>query len=188
MNGPPLPPTPDYRSKNQDVVQHILDILSDNAVTDALHFFDNPFREIDESELPCIKAAIMGGDSTMENTKIEYSHKPQIVVAYVCQGNDKLAAKLNYMGERISRFLINYENTENEKLGLDEMMQTGWDLSLEKGASGTGAIVLKFAGKYWTDHAPVLGPLEEVYVEYKPTTAPPDDDPLYDETITLPQS
>ncbi len=185
---PQASPTPDYRSKNQDLVQKILDLLADNAVTDAQHFFDNPFREISEEELPCIKAAIMRGDSNRENTKIEYSHKPELVVVYVCQNNDKLAAKLNYFGERISRFLINYENTENEDLGLDDLVQTGWDLSLQNGEVGTGALILKFTGTYWTDHAPVLGPLEEVYVAYKPTTAPADDDPLYDETITLPQS
>lgn len=179
--------TPDYRSKNQDLVQHILDVLADEAVTDAVAFFDNPFREVAEEELPCIKAAIMRGDSTRETTKIEYSHKPELVVVYCAQNNDKLAAVLNYYGERISRFLINYENTENVKLGLDDLVMTGWDLSLENAATGTGAVILKFTGTYWTDHAPVLGPLEEVYVAYKPTTAGEEDDPLYDETITLPQ-
>lgn len=179
-------PTPDYRSKNQDVVQHILDILRDNNVTDAQNFFDNPFREISEDELPCIKAAIMRGDSARETTKIEYSHKPELVVVYAAQGNEKLAAVLNYFGERITRFLINYENTENEALGLDDLEQTGWELAMDKGATGTGAIILKFRGAYWTEHAPPLDNLEEVYVAYKPTTAGEDDDPLYDETITLP--
>lgn len=187
MTDQTAPRTPDYRSKNQDLVQHILDVLADNAVTDAQHFFDNPFREVSQEELPCIKAAIMKGDSARENTQVEYSHKPELVVVYVAQANEKLSAVLNYFGERISRFLINYENTENEKLGLDDLEQTGWDLSLENAAVGTGAIILKFRGTYYTQHAPVLGPLEEVYVAYKPTGTPPNDPPLYDETITLPQ-
>lgn len=181
-------PTPDYRSKNQDLVQKILDLLSDNSVTDAVSFFDNPFREIAEDELPAIKVGILRGDSTRENTRIEYSHKPEIVVVYVVQGNDKLSAVLNYMGERISRFLINYENTENEKLGVSDMEQTGWELSMTQGATGTGAIILKFTGLYYTDHSPVLGPLDKVYVEYLPVPNDEDTEPLYAETIDLPQS
>lgn len=179
--------TPDFRSKNQDIVQKIIDILTDNAVTDAQHFFDNPWREVAEEELPCLKVALVRGDSARETTKIEYSHKPELVVAYCAQGNEKLSAVLNYYGERISRFLINYENTQHEKLGLDDLELTGWELNMEAGATGTGALMLKFRGSYWTDHAPALGPLQSVYVEYKPTTAAEDDPPLYDETITLPQ-
>jgi hypothetical protein len=174
-------------SARRAIVDRIIQLLDDNDVTDAAHYFKNPFREIDPEELPAIKVAIMRGTSQRENSQPEYSHADELVVAYIAQENDDLADMLNYYAERIEDFLIQKEAAGALSDVLNDLTSAEFTLALEKAEIGTGAGILKFNISYWTKHTVPLGPLEGFEVAIKPSDAPPADDPIFTESIDLPQ-
>lgn len=175
-------------SKRQDIVDKVVQKLQTANVTDATHFFKNPFREISPDELPAIKVAIMRETPTFENTGMEYSREADLVIAYVAEGNDKLADNLYTAAESIENFIINDENTTQLDGLLDDLKQSDFQMNLEVGRIGLGAAVLTFRITYWTKHAANFVDLEKIGVTIKPETAPASDPPLFEEIIDLPQS
>lgn len=176
-----------FPSHRRDIVEKIADRLRSENVTDAVAIFKNPFREIDaDEELPCLKIGIIRDPATWRNNAIEYSHKPEIVVAYVDKGNDELADKLYYMAERIENFLINDENMQSYAGLFDTLELQGMDMQLSNAETGLGAIVLKFTGEYITRHEPVLPDFAGLEIEVSSGAADPGEAPAFVESITLP--
>lgn len=154
--------------------------------------FKNPFREISEDELPCLKVALMRGRSEEIDTRIRYRHNDSLIVAWVDQGNgDELVDRLYEAGEKIADFLINDANNSGEPEALYheeiQLMLANWDMDLKTGAAGTGAIVLTFDIKYHTEHTLVFEDLESIHLNTKPKEASDDDNTAsFIDTIDLP--
>lgn len=178
-----------YVSRKRTIIDTIVERLKKAKVTDAQHFFKNPFREIAEDELPCVKIGILGDDAEWYNNRPEYKRSAQLVIVYSDQGNDELADKLQYMGERIENFMIDDDNTTQVDGVLDALMLKGTELNLENAAMGIGAIIVKFDITFYTEHLAKLDDLETINVKIKPSTAVGNDTenpPVFEDTITLP--
>lgn len=176
-------------SHRKRIVDSIAAMLKADKVTDATHIFKNPFREIAQEELPCIKIGLLTEQDDIYNNQIEYKRNAELVVVYCSQNNgDALADDLYYFAERLEKYLINADNINRLGETVDGLAQKSADFVFQKSAEmGTGGAVLKFDLTYYTQHPPELGPLERIGVEIKPTTALPDDPPLFEEVVDLPQ-
>ncbi len=156
-------------------------------------FFRNPFREISEEELPCVKVALLRGKSERINNAIEYENEDTLMVAYQAQGNEDsgLEDKLYDAQEAIKDFLIKDENDSGNPDALHHLLSDlefeDWDMDLVNAAVGTGAIVLKFNITYHTKHVLSFDDdLEGFEVTIKHTDAGEDTDPIAVDSIDLP--
>lgn len=180
----------------KDIINKVIARLTaDTTVNPSANitFFKNPFREIAEDELPCIKVAMMRGDASRINNNIEYQHDDQLIVAYIAQGNDNALEDALYdKGEQIRDFLIKDENNSGDAAALHHLISdltfASWDMDLKNGEVGTGAIVLKFNIRYHTKHNIVFEDLEGVELTVKHTGAGEDSDAYPTESINIPTS
>lgn len=158
-----------------------------------LTFFKNPYRPADpETELPCVKVAFMRGASERINNAIEYEHTDQLLIAYQAQGNDSdLEDTLYDAADAIEDFLINDENDSSADNTLwnviDDLELKSWEMDLQTGDIGTGAIVLIFDLKYHTKHVLEFGDLEGFNITIKPKDSTAATEPIYETSIDLPQ-
>lgn len=153
--------------------------------------FGNPFRELAEGEVPCFKVALMSGKAERVNNRIEYAHSDTLVVAYIFEANeDDLENALYAAGEEILDFLIKDENNSADADSIHHLVSdlifSEWSMDLKNGATGTGAIVLKFDLSYHTTHELSFGALEGFEVTIKHTDAGDDTDPVAVDSIDVP--
>lgn len=174
------------------VIARLLTLEAINPdLPDAINIYKNPFREVSEDELPCVKVAIMSGESERINNAPEYQHTDQLIIAYMAQGNDDdLEDELYDAAEAIYDFLIKEENNSGDAATLHHLISdlayTGWDMDLKIGGIGTGAVVLKFDIIYHSKHLLEFGDLEGFEIEVKHTGAGENTDPLFVDSIDLP--
>lgn len=156
--------------------------------------FKNPFREVDpDAEIPCYKVALIRGKTERITNAIEYEWTDQLIIAYIAQGNEgDLEDELYDRGEELAAFLIGDENNSENPNALhhlvSDLVLTDWDMDLKTGATGTGAIVLKFDLTYHIKYEMEFGPLAGFNVTVKHTEAGEHTEPVAVFTIDLPQS
>ena len=153
----------------------------------------NPFREIEQSELPCFKIGFMEGDAEEFNNKIEYKREDRLVIAYITEANDDdLDAALYQAEELISDFMIKDHNDSDTDGSLysqfDVLKYRGWESQFEKGEVSVGAVKLKFDVTYYTEHVLTFDDLNTVYTEIKPHGASDDTRIIASDTIDLSES
>ena len=180
--------TDPFPSQKNAIVNMLIKALQDNEVTDAEHFFKNPFKEIDPDELPAVKVAIMSSPAEKFNSKVEYKHSPEIIIAYFAQNSEEeLYDILYYYAERIYDFFIRAEASGALAPQLNLMNFTNFDLSLERAETGIGGAVLRFQGEYFSEHEPDLDDLEGFNVKVSAKGATPDSPPIYEDEIDVEQ-
>lgn len=186
-------PTSKKREIIDLIVTRLKTIRTELGISDENHIFTNPFREIDTTEVPCLKIALMNGDAERFTNAIEYANMDRLMIAYIMQDNGDLHPELYDKGEFIADFIIRDENdSQNEgtlNSVLSDLKYVGWDIDLKLGAIGAGAIVLKFDIKYHTEHKPVFeNDLETVSVDVRVDGLSDEEgvDPYPQINITLP--
>lgn len=157
-----------------------------------LFFFKNPYRPNAPEEFPCVKVAFARGATERINNAIEYEWTDQLVVAYQAQGNDNDLEDLLYdSADAIADFLIDDENDSGNPEALHHLISDlelkSWEMDLQAGNVGTGAIVLIFDLKYHTKHEIEFGDLDGFDITIKPKDSTPATEPIYETKIDLPK-
>lgn len=181
--------------KKTDIVNKIAERLqtitaiNPNAPAD-ITIVKNPFREISQEELPCIKIGFMEGNAEYFNNKIEYKREDRLVIAYIGEANDDDLDNLLYQAEELIVDFMVKDHNDSETDGslysqFDELKYMGWESQFEKGEVSVGAIKLKFDVTYYTQHTLTFDDLNTVYSEIKPAGASDDTRIIASDTIDL---
>jgi hypothetical protein len=153
---------------------------------------NNPFREIEAEELPCIKIGFEEGEAEEFNNKIEYKREDRLVIAYIALANDSLQETLEKAEEVISDFMIRDHNNNEDENSLysvfDMLKYRGWSSQYEKGEVSVAAVKLKFDVTYYTEHTLEFDDFNTAFVEIKPHGATDDTRIIASDTIDLSDS